>query len=37
MHEHCRLCAEACRRLEASSRSLLETLRDEGVLQPDER
>jgi hypothetical protein len=36
-HEHCRLCAEACRRLEASSRSLLETLRDDGVPQPDER
>jgi hypothetical protein len=33
-HEHCRLCAVACRRLEASSRSLLETLRDQGVPQP---
>jgi hypothetical protein len=37
MHEHCRLCAVACRQLEASSRSLLETLRDEGVPQPEER
>jgi hypothetical protein len=36
-HEHCRLCAQVCRRLEASSRSLLETLRDDGVPQPDER
>jgi hypothetical protein len=36
-HEHCRLCAQACRRLEAASRSLLESLRDEGVPQPDER
>jgi hypothetical protein len=36
-HEHCRLCAEACRRLEAAGRLLLETLRDEGVPQPEER
>ena len=36
-HPHCRLCAKACRQLEAASRSLLETLRDEGVPQPEER
>ena len=36
-HEHCRICGEACGRLYAASRSLLETLRDEGVPQPDER
>jgi hypothetical protein len=37
MHEHCRLCAQACRRLEAASRSLLESLRDHDIPQPDER
>ena len=37
MHEHCRICAQACTELYAASRSLLETLRDEGVPQPDER
>jgi hypothetical protein len=36
-HEHCRICAQACETLYAASRSLLETLRDEGVPQPDER
>ena len=36
-HEHCRICAQACEALYAASRSLLETLRDEGVPQPDER
>ena len=36
-HEHCRICAEACETLYAASRSLLETLRDDGVPQPDER
>src|SRR5215218_4095600 len=36
-HEHCRICAQACGDLYAASRSLLETLRDEGVPQPDER
>ena len=37
MHDHCRICAEACTRLYASSRSLLESLRDHDVPQPDER
>jgi hypothetical protein len=37
MHEHCRVCAQACGDLYAASRTLLETLRDEGVPQPDER
>jgi hypothetical protein len=37
IHEHCRLCAQTCRRLEAAGRTLLETLRDEGVPQPEER
>jgi hypothetical protein len=37
MHEHCRVCAQACGDLYAASRKLLETLRDEGVPQPDER
>ena len=37
MHEHCRLCAEACRRLEATGRSLLEALRDHDVPQPTSR
>ena len=37
MHEHCRICAQACVDLYAASRSLLETLRDEGVAQPPER
>ena len=36
-HDHCRVCAQACETLYAASRSLLETLRDEGVPQPDER
>ena len=36
-HEHCRICAQACEALYAASRSLLETLRDEGVPQPPER
>jgi hypothetical protein len=36
-HEHCRLCAQACRRLEAAGRALLESLRDDGVPQPPER
>jgi hypothetical protein len=36
-HEHCRICAQACRELEAASRGLLETLRDDGVPQPPER
>ena len=36
-HEHCRICAEACETLYAASRSLLETLRDDDVPQPDER
>src|SRR5918912_1567424 len=36
-HEHCRICAQACETLYAASRSLLETLRDEGVPQPAER
>jgi hypothetical protein len=36
-HEHCRLCAQACRRLEAAGRRLLESLRDDGVPQPPER
>src|SRR6185437_8726392 len=36
-HEHCRVCAQACGDLYAASRTLLETLRDEGVPQPDER
>ena len=36
-HEHCRICARVCGDLYAASRSLLETLRDEGVPQPDER
>lgn len=34
MHEHCRVCAQACRSLEAASRSLLESLRDHDVPQP---
>jgi hypothetical protein len=37
MHEHCRICAEACEALYAASRSLLETLRDDGVPQPTGR
>jgi hypothetical protein len=37
MHDHCRVCAQACRRLEASSRTLLEALRDHDVPQPSER
>jgi hypothetical protein len=37
MHPHCALCAQVCRRLGAAARSLLETLRDEGVPQPEER
>jgi hypothetical protein len=37
LHEHCRICAQACGDLYATSRSLLESLRDEGVPQPDER
>ena len=37
LHEHCRVCAQACGDLYAAARSLLETLRDEGVPQPDER
>jgi hypothetical protein len=37
MHEHCRICAQACEELYSASRSLLETLRDEGVPQPPER
>ena len=36
-HDHCRICAQACEALYAASRSLLETLRDEGVPQPAER
>jgi hypothetical protein len=36
-HEHCRLCAQACTNLYAASRSLLESLRDHDVPQPDER
>jgi hypothetical protein len=36
-HEHCRICARVCGELYAASRKLLETLRDEGVPQPDER
>lgn len=36
-HPHCASCASACRRLEAAGRTLLESLRDEGVPQPDER
>ncbi len=37
MHDHCRACAQACRRLEAASRSLLESLRDHDVPQPSDR
>jgi hypothetical protein len=37
MHEHCRLCAQACGTLYAASRTLLEALRDHSVPQPDER
>jgi hypothetical protein len=36
-HEHCRACAQACRRLEANARALLESLRDHDVPQPSER
>jgi hypothetical protein len=36
-HEHCRVCALACRRLEAAARTLLESLRDHDVPQPAER
>jgi hypothetical protein len=36
-HEHCRICAQVCGDLYAASRALLETLRDDGVPQPDER
>jgi hypothetical protein len=36
-HEHCRICAQACGDLYSAGRSLLETLRDDGVPQPDER
>jgi hypothetical protein len=36
-HEHCRICAQACTDLYAATRALLESLRDEGVPQPDER
>jgi hypothetical protein len=37
MHDHCRICAEACTRLYSTSRALLESLRDHDVPQPDER
>ena len=37
MHDHCRICAEACTRLYSTSRALLESLRDHAVPQPDER
>jgi hypothetical protein len=37
MHDHCRLCAQACTSLYSASRSLLETLRDHDVPQPPER
>jgi hypothetical protein len=36
-HDHCRACAQACRRLEAATRSLLESLRDHDVPQPTDR
>ena len=37
MHEHCRVCAQACTQLYSTSRALLESLRDHAVPQPDER